>query len=182
MFVDGIYIFIPRCGIVIQFVTIAPLQWRHNGCDGISNTGVSIVCSNIWSGKEKNQSSASLAFVRTNPPVTGRFPSQSTSKARKMLPLDDVIMTQIHLQIHHHVNNICEFTTPWKLTWEARLSKCNIYQILRKPIYLLYQLIVSISHTDLSIAHFVWSPVQYHTSSIYLNLINTCHHFYVETK
>ena len=57
-------------------------------------TGVSIVCSTVYSGADqrKHQSSASLAFVR----VIRRWPVNSSySKGpvtRKMLPFDDVIM------------------------------------------------------------------------------------------
>ena len=44
---------------------LAPLQWRHNGHDGVSNHKLHIVYSSVYSGpdKRKHQSSASLAFV-----------------------------------------------------------------------------------------------------------------------
>ena len=44
-------------------------------------TGVSVVCSTVCSGADqrKHQSSASLAFVRGNPLVTGGFPSKRAS-------------------------------------------------------------------------------------------------------
>ena len=46
-------------------------------------TNVSIVCSIVCSGADqrKHQSSASLAFVRVNSPVTGKFPAQRASNA-----------------------------------------------------------------------------------------------------
>ena len=59
------------------------LQWRHNGCDGVSNHSVSIVCSTVFLGADqrKRQKSVSLATCEGNPPVTGGFPSQRASNA-----------------------------------------------------------------------------------------------------
>ena len=50
--------YIIRC----QFST---LQWRHNGCDGVSNHQPHYCLPNrlFWRRKNKHQSSASLAFV-----------------------------------------------------------------------------------------------------------------------
>ena len=61
--------------------------------DDFSNTGVSMVCSAVWSGADQNkhQSSASLAFVRGNPPVTGDTPRKGPV-TRKMFPFDGIIM------------------------------------------------------------------------------------------
>ena len=53
-------------------------------------TSVSIACSMVYS--DANQSSASLAFVRGNTPVTGS-PHQGTV-TQKMFPFDDVISLQ----------------------------------------------------------------------------------------
>ena len=46
-------------------------------------TSLTIVYSTVYSGADqrKHQSSASLAFVRTNSPVTGEFPAQMASNA-----------------------------------------------------------------------------------------------------
>ena len=58
--------FIPR-GIfdnesaMVHYV-LGPLQWRHNGRNGVSNTSLSIVYSTVH--QRKHQSSASLAFMR----------------------------------------------------------------------------------------------------------------------
>ena len=62
------------------------LQWRHNERDGVSNTGVSIVCSTVCSGagQRKHQCSVSLVFSEGNPPVTGGFPSQRASYAENV--------------------------------------------------------------------------------------------------
>ena len=69
------------------------IQLRHNERDGVSNTG-SIVCSGADQGK--HQSSASLAFVRgIHVAGTDGFPSQRASI--EMVPLDDVIMKNVHM-------------------------------------------------------------------------------------
>ena len=49
-------------------------------------TSLTIVYSNVYSGadKRKHQSSASLAFVRGNSPVTGEFPAQRASNAENV--------------------------------------------------------------------------------------------------
>ena len=62
------------------------LQWRHNGRDGGSITGVSIVCSTVGSGgdQRKHQSSALLVLGVGNSPVTGEFPAQRASKAENV--------------------------------------------------------------------------------------------------
>ena len=67
------------------------LQWRHNGCDGVSNHQV----------KKTHQSSASLAFVRG----IHRWPVNSPHKwpvTRKMFPFDDVIMHRKVLCLIRH--------------------------------------------------------------------------------
>ena len=69
------------------------LQWHHNEGNGVQITGVSIVCSTVFSvaDQRKHQSSESLAFVR----VIHRWPMDSPHKGpvtRKMFPFDDVIM------------------------------------------------------------------------------------------
>ena len=56
-------------------------------------TSLTIVYSIVYSGADarKYQSSASLAFVQGNAPVSGEFLAQMASNA-KMFPFDDVIM------------------------------------------------------------------------------------------
>ena len=54
-----------HCNSHTSHVWKTTLQWRHNGRDGVSITSVSIVYSTVCSDADKkNQSSASLAFVR----------------------------------------------------------------------------------------------------------------------
>ena len=70
-----------------------PLQWRHNGHDGVSNNQPHHCLFNrlFSADQRKHQSSASLAFVRG----IHRSPVNSPHKwpvTRKMFPCDDVIM------------------------------------------------------------------------------------------
>ena len=78
----------PRNGLPV----CSSLQWRDNERDGVSNTGISIVCLTVDSGADKKyQSPASLAFVQG----IHRRPVNSPHKrpvTRKKIPFDDVIM------------------------------------------------------------------------------------------
>ena len=69
------------------------LQWRHNGCDSVSNHQRLDCLLKRLSGRrsKKHQSSASLAFVRG----FHRWPVNSPHKGpvtRKMVPFNDVTM------------------------------------------------------------------------------------------
>ena len=72
---------------------IYSLQWRHDGHDGVSNHQPHYcLLNNLFRSRwKKNQSSASLAFLR----IIHRWPVDSPHKwpvTRKMFPFDDVIM------------------------------------------------------------------------------------------
>ena len=70
-----------------------PIQWRHNGCDGVSNHQPhDCLLNRLFRRRSKHESSASLAFVRRIP----RWPGNSPHKwpvTRKMFLFDDVIMS-----------------------------------------------------------------------------------------
>ena len=97
------------------------LQWRHNERDGVSNKSQASRLLNRLLGrrsKKKNQSSASLAFVRG----IHRWPVNSPHKGpvtRKMFPFDDVIMynannidnSYIYISQHKYVNLIIFIST-----------------------------------------------------------------------
>ena len=98
-----------------------PLQWRHNGRDGVSNHQPHHCLLNRLSGTahRKHQSSASLAFVRG----IHRWPVNSQHKwpvTRKMFPFDDVIMTSFMLsysgKIREYIYVFKHFST-LKLVW-----------------------------------------------------------------
>ena len=98
-----IAIFWCRCMEVEKICTCqgggGALQWRHNERDGVSNHQ-RLYCSTVGSGADqrKNQRSASLAFVRG----IHRWPVNSPHKrpvTRKMLPFDDVIMSEVRVGV-----------------------------------------------------------------------------------
>ena len=91
-----------RCCCALSYGSM--LQWRHYESDGVSITGVSIVCSTVDADQRKHQSPASLAFMRGihRPPVN--FPHKRLVW-RKMFPFDDVIM------IYHFLVDPCDTTT-----------------------------------------------------------------------
>ena len=63
------------------------LQWRHNVRGGVSNHQPhDCIYSTVYSGADqrKHQSSASLAFVWVNSPMTGEFPAQRASNAENV--------------------------------------------------------------------------------------------------
>ena len=57
------------------------LKWRHNGGDGVSNHQPHDCLLNrlFYRDQRKHRSSASLAFVLGNSPVTSEFPAQMAS-------------------------------------------------------------------------------------------------------
>ena len=87
---------------------IPPLQWRHNGHDGVSNHQPHDCLLTVYSGthQRKHQSSASLAFVRgihrgpVNSPHKGPVISPHKGPVtRKRSPFDHVIMTQSFIDV-----------------------------------------------------------------------------------
>ena len=56
-------------------------------------TGVSIVCSTVWSDAEQRKQAPRPWPLLANPPVTDVFPSQNASNAENV-PIDDVIMSR----------------------------------------------------------------------------------------
>ena len=95
-----------------------PLQWRHNGHDGVSNHQPHDCLLNRYSSTDQrtHQSSASLAFVwgihrdRWIPPHKGPV-------TRKMFPFDDVIMHQSYVLLALWEGN----RWPLHLLWKGNL-------------------------------------------------------------
>ena len=54
------------------------LQWRHNECDGVSNTSLTIVCWTAYSRRrsKKTPTLSITGLCEGNSPVTGEFPAQ----------------------------------------------------------------------------------------------------------
>ena len=74
------------------------LQWRHNGCDNVSNHQPhDCLLNHLFRRKSKKTSKLRVtALCAGNSPETGEFPAQMASDA-KMFPFDDVIMDDIDL-------------------------------------------------------------------------------------
>ena len=116
-----------------------PLQWRHNGHDGVSNHRLTIVYSTVYSDADqrKHQSSASLVFVRG----IHRGPMNSPHKwpvTRKMFPFDYVIM-----QCWVHCCRNVFILTLWNLSnYTADISMWNSFPCLTDILLSFKKLIV----------------------------------------
>ena len=99
------------------------LQWRHNGCDSVSNYQPHhcLLNGKFSADQRKHQSSASLAFVRG----IHRWPVNSPHKwpvTRKMFPFYDVIMWS--RKGHDPLLQFVRFRTPiW--IWSKWLHTLN---------------------------------------------------------
>ena len=110
---------------------IAPLQWLHNGCDGVSNHRRFTCLLNRLAGADQriHQSSGSLAFVRG----IHRWPVNYPPKGpvtRKMFPFDDVIMVMkfwytIYCKNFTYEINLKPYICPFLLNHLPRLRCTN---------------------------------------------------------
>ena len=88
----------------------SPLQWRHNGRDGVSNHQPhDCLLNRLFTNQRKHQSSASLAFVRWIHQWRVNSPHK-WPVTRKMFPFDDVIIhywrvRSLHQQVFGMVSN-----------------------------------------------------------------------------
>ena len=81
------------------------LQWRHNGCDSVSNHQPHDCFSTIYSDTDqwKHQSSALLALCAGNSPEAGEFPAQMDSNAEN-----------VSIWWRHHVKlKFCVYIIRW---------------------------------------------------------------------
>ena len=71
-----------------SFAWIIPfaLQWRHTGCDGVSNHQPRHCLLNrlFWRRSKKTSKLRVTSFCAGNSPVTGKFPAQMASKAENI--------------------------------------------------------------------------------------------------
>ena len=100
------------------------LQWRHNGCDGVSNHQPHHFYSTVYSGADqrKHQSSASLAFVCG----IHRWPVNSAHKwpvTRKKFPFHDVIMSWVS---RHSLTRYCRHFDEIFIRLHRKLSKWQL--------------------------------------------------------
>ena len=104
-------------GVTVMRYASTSLQWRHNGAMASQITILTVVFSTFYSdtGQRKQQSSASLAFVRG----IHRGPVNSPHKwpvTRKMFPFDDVIMFMyiMLLLLHESPTTYSDYEGHWQ--------------------------------------------------------------------
>ena len=104
---------------------LTSLQWRHNGCDGVSNHQPhDCVLNRLFRRRsKKNRSSASLAFVRRIHRWLENF-QHKWPVTRKMFPFDDVIMGIGCLMREHHASCHLDVNESYVLIYE-RFSASN---------------------------------------------------------
>ena len=95
------YVYIP---IIFQYGGMHSLEWRHNEPDGVSNHQPHdcLLNRNSDSDQRKDQSSASLAFVRGFHWWPVNSPQKEPGK-RKLFPFDDVILLTNIWWGHHMI-------------------------------------------------------------------------------
>ena len=107
-----------------------PLQWRHNGHDGVSyHQPHHCLLNRLFSADQrKYQSSASLAFCDGNSPVTGEFPAQMASNAENVY-----IWRRHHALVTRNatVSNRSSSTVPWSASLRhSTILAINILTVL----------------------------------------------------
>ena len=119
--------------VVCKMLAI-PLQWRHNGRDGVSNHQPHGCLLNHFNGRrsKKTQSSASLAFV----PVTGKFPSQRASNAKK----GSIWWRHNAIKVCWIWSLFCSHFVYRRVVYEENKSN---WQVVSKYEYMLYQALIS---------------------------------------
>ena len=93
--------------------SIFTIQWRHNGCDGVSNHQPNdCLLNRLFGRKTKKTSKLRVTGLwEGNSPVTGEFPAQMASNA-EMFPFDDVIMISFTSSVYvSKILNTGSYTT-----------------------------------------------------------------------
>ena len=87
-------------------MTSTSLQWRHNGCHGVSNHQPHDCLLNRWFRRRSKKTSKlrDTGLCAGNSPVTGEFPHK-WPVTRKMFPFDDVIIYWATLSRSNHLTN-----------------------------------------------------------------------------
>ena len=67
-------------------LSVQALQWRYNGCDGVSNHQPYDCLLNrfYWRGSKKTSKHRVTGLCEGNSPVTGEFPAQRASNAKNV--------------------------------------------------------------------------------------------------
>ena len=78
--------------IWLDGIQLDPLQWRHNGCDGVQNhQHHDCLLNRLFWRRKKTSKLCVTGLCAGNSPVTGEFP-EKRPVTRKMFPFDDVII------------------------------------------------------------------------------------------
>ena len=91
-----------------------PLQWRHNGCNGVSNHQPhDCLLNRLFRHRLQKASKLRVTgLCEWNPPMTGEFPAQRAI-TRKMFPYDDVIMPEYIFWLSKSTCSILRITFPF---------------------------------------------------------------------
>ena len=120
------------CTCMMSSIVIETLQWRHNGCDGVSNHQPHKCLLNLsfcwWSKKTSNLRVTGLCAW--NSPVNSSHKGPVT---RKMFPFDDVIMNWSFANCAHHY-----VITPTPNMKSAVSISDHIKQLLLKSYFRTY--------------------------------------------
>ena len=132
----NLYRSIVHLSLFVCPLAVTPLQWRLNGCDGVSNHQPHHCSLNrLFRRRSKKTSKLCITgLCAGNSPLTGEFPAQMAGNAEMFL-FDDVIMTLWgvlsrklpELETNMHV--LHTFQNPLTLM----LSWLNLDDILSKP-------------------------------------------------
>ena len=107
------------------------LQWRHNGRDSVSNHQPHDCLLNRSDAEQrKHQSSVSLAFVCGEFTGDRWIPPHKWPVTRKMLPVDDVIMT---CQVNQDEIEVLSNASCWPSVWgNLPVRGCQLWIFLTK--------------------------------------------------
>ena len=132
----NLYRSIVHLSLFVCPLAVTPLQWRLNGCDGVSNHQPHhCLLNRLFRRRSKKTSKLCITgLCAGNSPLTGEFPAQMAGNAEMFL-FDDVIMTLWgvlsrklpELETNMHV--LHTFQNPLTLM----LSWLNLDDILSKP-------------------------------------------------
>ena len=98
--IDFYYWVVRKVCISTKQIHSPALQWRHNGCDSVSNHQPhDCLPKDVFRRKSKETSKLRVTgLCEGNSPVTGEFPAQMASDA-KNVSFDDVIMYKYDLSL-----------------------------------------------------------------------------------
>ena len=118
-------------GVILAHATagnlVCPLQWRHNGHDGVSNhRRLNCLLNRLYRRKSKKTSKLCVTGIcEGNSPVTGEFNSQRASNAET-----------VSIRWRRHVPGSYDRCTSWslQLTWLSGTRKSSPYSNTQRDV------------------------------------------------